>query len=119
MIQTISTLNIQIPSMSYSKSTGNIILRYFTVSQAIEYTIPKLELRIRDPKTGQRLPLMTQSSNQHSDDGKEDVIPVHFDFKGHYGVAINWSDGYFADIYPFDVLKSIAEEISLANKRKE
>ena len=38
------------------------------------------------------------------------VYPVKFDMKGAYGVAINWSDGYFADIYSFDVLKQIAKE---------
>ena len=38
------------------------------------------------------------------------VHPVKFDMKGAYGVAINWSDGHFADIYSFDTLKQIAKE---------
>ena len=38
------------------------------------------------------------------------VYPVKFDIKGAYGVAINWSDGHFADIYSFDTLKQIAKE---------
>lgn len=83
------------------------MLRYFTVSQAIEYAIPKDELRMRDPKSGKRL--------INSDQMKSSlvgVIPTHFDFKGHYGVAINWSDGFYADIFPYDVLKLIAEEMS-------
>ena len=38
------------------------------------------------------------------------VYPIKFDFKGAYGVAINWSDGHFADIYSFEILKRIATE---------
>ena len=35
------------------------------------------------------------------------VLPVRLDFKGNYGVAINWNDGHYADIFPFDVLREI------------
>jgi DUF971 family protein len=31
--------------------------------------------------------------------------------KGNYGVSITWSDGYDADIYPFETLKKIALEV--------
>ena len=44
----------------------------------------------------------------------QSASPIHFDFKGNYGVAINWSDGHYADIFPFEVLKVIAEELSSA-----
>lgn len=42
------------------------------------------------------------------------VKPVHFEFKGNYGVAVHWSDGYTHDIFPYDVLKDIAEEVNAA-----
>jgi len=42
---------------------------------------------------------------------KSGVKPVHFEFKGNYGVAVHWSDGYTHDIFPYDVLKDIAEEV--------
>jgi DUF971 family protein len=38
------------------------------------------------------------------------VEPLFIDFKGNYGIAINWNDGYFQDIYPYDVLKELGEE---------
>ena len=37
------------------------------------------------------------------------VVPVFLDLKGNYGVAINWSDGHYADIFPFDILREIGE----------
>lgn len=42
----------------------------------------------------------------------ERSFPVKFDLKGSYGVAINWSDGFSADIFPFDTLRLIAEEVA-------
>ena len=39
------------------------------------------------------------------------VVPTKLDHKGQYGVAIVWSDGHYADIFPYDVLKGIAEEV--------
>ena len=62
-------------------------------------------MRIRDPKTGKKL------NNKNESDYKS-IKPVHFDYKGNYGVAINWSDGYYEDIFPYEVLKIIAEENS-------
>jgi DUF971 family protein len=38
------------------------------------------------------------------------VHPLRFEMKGNYGVSIVWSDGFNADIFPFDVLKKISEE---------
>ena len=93
-----------IPSMTYIESRG-IILRYFTTSNAQEYIIPPAELRIRDPKTGKRLP-------ERSIDSFKGIKPVHFDYKGNYGVAINWTDGHYADIFPYEVLKEVAEDVA-------
>ncbi len=81
-----------------------LLLRYFTASQAVEYAIPAKELRMRDPMTGKFRPLPPSAA--------EDAYPTAFDLKGHYGVSIVWSDGHFADIYPYDVLRNIALEIA-------
>lgn len=40
------------------------------------------------------------------------VVPVRFEMKGNYGVAIHWSDGHFADIFPFTVLRKIVQQNS-------
>ena len=37
------------------------------------------------------------------------VLPLRLDFKGNYGVAINWDDGHYADIFPFDILREIGD----------
>ena len=91
-----------IPSIQHIENKG-IVIRYFTSSQIIEYIIEPFQLRIRDPKTGKRM------SNRNESDYKS-VKPVHFDYKGNYGVAINWSDGFYEDIFPYEILKIIAEE---------
>ena len=39
------------------------------------------------------------------------VLPLRLDFKGNYGVAINWDDGHYADIFPFDILREIGEDL--------
>lgn len=62
---------------------------------------------MRDPKTGKRL-TFTDIIGKKND--FNDIFPIKFDLKGHYGVAINWSDGHYADIFPYDILKLIAEE---------
>jgi Mrp family chromosome partitioning ATPase/DUF971 family protein len=93
-----------IPSMTYIESRG-IILRYFTSSNAIEFSIPPAELRVRDPKTGKRL--LDRSIDQF-----KGVKPIHFDYKGNYGVAINWTDGHYADIFAYEILREIAEDIA-------
>ena len=46
-----------------------------------------------------------------------DVAPVLLDFKGNYGVAVNWSDGHFADIFPFDILREIGENLEKEKNR--
>ena len=88
-----------VPSVTFVEGRG-IVLRYFTPSHAIEYSIAPSELRCRDPKTGG---IITDSSSF------KNIKPLHFDFKGNYGVAIYWSDGHYADIYPYDVLKKILQ----------
>lgn len=94
-----------IPSITYSESRGGIVLRYFEASKVSEYIIPTSELRTRDAKTGKPT---SRSSKDFAN-----IKPINFDFKGNYGVAIQWSDGHYADIFPFDVLKDIADELRL------
>lgn len=90
------------PWIGYVEGRG-IVLRYFTAQKAQEFEIPHLELRIRDPKTGLVIP--GESVDKYSSDCK----PVKFDIKGNYGVAVVWSDGYYADIFAYGVLREIAE----------
>ena len=95
-----------VPSISLN-ADHRLVLRYFTTQQAFEYIFDALELRLRDPQSGK---LVTN----HIDLRKQltGVTPIVFDCKGNYGVAINWSDGYYTDIFPFSILKSIALELS-------
>lgn len=96
------------PSITYSESRGGVVLRYFQATQVAEFVVPTEELRLRDPKTGKRGPVTTTSTTMLRPSA--DAKPMHFDFKGNYGVAIQWSDGHYADIFPFDVLRGIAED---------
>jgi len=92
-----------IPSITYVEDRG-VVLRYFSQTNVAEYTIPTAELRRRDPKTGEKRTLSAPNADAIN------AVPVKFDFKGNYGVSIIWSDGHYADIFPFDVLRKIAEE---------
>lgn len=98
--------------MSYSKTKGELLLRYFTASKATEYAIPVEELRIRDPMTGLRRAEDKATTSEEAKQRFKDIFPTKLDHKGLYGVAIVWNDGHFADIYPYDTLRSIAEEIA-------
>jgi DUF971 family protein len=97
-----------IPHVSHVQSREGILLRYFTPSQATEYFIPSAELRQRDPKTGKK----RVESDEDIAVKRLSAQPVAFDLKGNYGVSIIWDDGHFADIYPYDVLRLIAEELN-------
>ena len=99
------------PTLTYIESRHIVVVRYFTASQATEFAVPALELRVRNPQTGQLLP---DHARRRADPALRAARPVHFDFKGNYGVAVNWSDGHHADIFPFDVLKHIGEEMKSA-----
>jgi DUF971 family protein len=96
-----------VPSLTFIEGRG-VIMRYFSTSNATEHIIPAVELRVRDPQTGRTLP---DHATKRASVGLQTAKPIHFDFKGNYGVAINWSDGHYADIFPFEVLKTIAQEL--------
>ena len=106
--------------------------RYFTETQAIEYYIPTSRLRYSDPLTGIFLKftlffsccfffviipyflgdkiLPSGVSESELIQKYQSVKPIKFDMKGNYGVSIVWSDGHYADIFPFDILKKIGVE---------
>ena len=103
-----------VPSLTYIEGQG-ILLRYFSATSVKEYSVPIWELRSRDPATGVR----TQSESSESDTAAltakyADVGLSTFDMKGNYGVSFVWSDGYYMDIFPFEVLRQIAEETTKA-----
>jgi Mrp family chromosome partitioning ATPase/DUF971 family protein len=107
-----------IPSVSYIENRG-VVLRYFSPASAVEFVIPKEELRKRDPRTGAlklNSPSMILNGSMHTSiidvKSTRTATPVHFDVRGNYGVAITWSDGHYSDIFPFDILKKIADEMS-------
>lgn len=82
------------------------MLRYFTPNGATELIVPIEELRMRDAKSGA---LVTGRTREQF----SGVGPATLDFKGKYGVAVVWTDGHYADIFPFHILRQIAEELSL------
>mmetsp|Transcript_18140 Transcript_18140/g.17475 ORF Transcript_18140/g.17475 Transcript_18140/m.17475 type:complete len:561 (+) Transcript_18140:74-1756(+) len=98
-----------VPSVSLVPKRG-LVVRYYTATKALEYIIPAIELRLRDPSTGSLLANHLALRNKLEVGGVE---PLFIDFKGNYGIAINWNDGYFQDIYPYDVLKELGEERSI------
>lgn len=99
---------ILIPSMSFDATRG-VILRYFGSSSVEEYALPAWQVRDRNPLTGDLLPdAPSEFERKQKYDGIE---PVKFDMKGNYGVSIVWSDGYYADIFPFEIIRKIAEDV--------
>jgi hypothetical protein len=112
---------LQIPTVHYVESKQILLLRYFTASSAVEFSVPVSELRQRDPATGRRIIPLASSSSSHqspssqvSSSSEQTPLPVKLETKGRYGVGILWDDGYHADIFSFDVLKRIALDISSA-----
>ena len=37
------------------------------------------------------------------------------EYKGQYGVSFTWNDGHYADIFSFEVLRAICEEVNIKN----
>ncbi len=97
-----------VPSLSYHESRG-IVLRYFGPSSVEEYAIPAWEMRGRDPLTGELLP--DSPGREERQQKYSGLVPVKFDIKGNYGVAVIWSDGHYADIFGFEVLKEMAVKL--------
>ena len=103
------SMTLQTPWIGYVEAREAVVLRYFSAHKAEEFYIPALELRIRDPKTGKII--ANESTSQY-----KGCTPVKFEPKGNYGVAIIWSDGFYADIYSFAVLREIADELKHRNQ---
>jgi DUF971 family protein len=101
---------LTVPSVSYQPSQRRLLLRYFSASEATEFYLPIEELRVRDPRTGRRQPDApdpAQTLLQYAG-----VSPTALDLKGQYGVAVVWSDGHYADIFTYDALREIAEDVA-------
>lgn len=86
-------------------------MRYFLPSHALEFNIPLEQLRTRDPQTGLILPTYEKQTKEQIQATFNDTTITKLDFKGAYGVAFVWSDGHYADIFPFDTLRKIGEEL--------
>ncbi len=101
-----------VPSLNFSSDQG-VSLRYFSATAVQEYHIPVWELRSRDPATGKRLDTEGEGNLTASELQQKfaNIEPKSFDIKGNYGVSFVWSDDYYMDIFPFEVLRRIAEEI--------
>lgn len=95
--------------MSYVEKRRALVLRYFTASSAEEFSIPIEELRLRDPLTGQLQP--NNPFNKRDRGYYAGLSVTKLDFKGKYGVSVVWSDGHYADIFPYHVLRQIAEDL--------
>ena len=63
----------------------------------------------RDPLTGELLP--DSPGREERQQKYSGLVPVKFDIKGNYGVAVIWSDGHYADIFGFEVLKEMAVKL--------
>jgi DUF971 family protein len=102
----------ELPTVSYIDGKG-VTLRYFTAHQAIEYMIPPVELRVRDPGSGRLKPDHEKNREKFAS-----AKPMRFESKGNYGVGIIWEDGHHGDIFKFDTLRKIAEECALKKDKK-
>ena len=95
--------------MSFDVDRG-VLIRYFGRSSVEEFVVPSWQMRDRDPLTGNLLPdAPSEAERKRKYQGVE---PVKFDVKGNYGVSIIWSDGHYADIFPFAIFRKIAEEVA-------
>jgi DUF971 family protein len=108
---------LQVPTITASSNGEELTLRYYTASHTKEYTIPAAELRARDPVTG-KIRAEAGATAEGTVEKYRVVQAVKFDHKGQYGVAVVWSDGHYADIFPYDVLRSIAEELATQKRLK-
>ena len=101
-----------VPSLSYSSDNNAVTLRYFTATTVQEYYIPIWELRSRNPATGNRTEVDVSLSDIELENKYKNMIPTKFDMKGNYGVSFVWSDGFYMDIFPFEVLREMADNIN-------
>lgn len=103
--------------MNYVEKRRALVLRYFTATDAKEFSLPVEELRLRDPLNGKLLPNNSSGSNRKDRSSFAHLSVVKLDFKGKYGVSVVWSDGHYADIFPYHVLRTIAEELLLESEK--
>ena len=100
---------------------------------AEEHRIPPRELRVRDPATGELrwsrpsiLQILTMrltfirvgNVRSAAEVGAvdESVYPTKIGVMGHYGVMVDWSDGRTGDIYSFDVVRGLVDELAASGR---
>lgn len=71
-----------------------------------ESTIPVEALKIVHPRTGMAQTDIKVPSNLRIE---------RIELKGLYGIGVSWSDGQ-VDIYPYDVLKGLAQDYKVVSK---
>jgi len=101
---------ITTPSLSLSPDKSKLYLRYITSESAELFQLPVNELRIRIPSTGKYIEPASERERVLSDLKKERVKVDKIESRGHYGVNVLWSDGYYTDIFPYEILQNIARE---------
>ena len=95
------------PTVTFDAATGLMKLRYLSDSSAYDLTFPAIELRRRSSISGE-----VAAAPAHNLKASEPPKVSHIEIKGKYGVRPVWSDGYKADIFPYDVLQIIAKSVS-------
>eukprot|EP01039_Chlorochromonas_danica_P000382 gene382-415_t len=105
-----------IPSFRWEEERQGLRLRYFTAARAFEYFIPASVLEVVDAETG-TLPSesssMTAASGRGTGSSSSKVLGV--EAKGHYGLSVIWK--HQTKIFPFDVLKMIADSLGNNNEK--
>lgn len=81
------------------KGQTSLRVRVFSDTSAEQLEVGYAALRAADPATGQPRP-------GAAEDGVEAILAVPM---GNYAVRVDWSDGKRGDIYPIDVLRTVAE----------
>lgn len=88
------------------KDGRGLRLCYFGSVDSSESRIPVEALKVVHPRTG-----LAQADIKVPSNLKIERIEL----KGLYGIGVSWSDGQ-VDIYPYDVLKGLAQDFKVASK---
>lgn len=79
------------------------MVRFISEDTAKEFVISPKEFRTR-------LNTVDKMLNIDPDSIPDDILPTEIQPKGSYAVAITWSDGHEASIYPFEDIHRLCEE---------
>ncbi|KAG5180225.1 P-loop containing nucleoside triphosphate hydrolase protein [Tribonema minus] len=93
------------PSVAYDAAAGVVSVKIIGATSARLFRIPAAELRRRDARTGAATGRAAAAAG---------TVPTRLDVKGNYAVGIVWSDGHHGDIWSYDVLIRVGEELEAA-----